>query len=79
MLPPEDKNKKDKKDKNAWVQIGNYASLGFMLPACTVVGYLMGLGLDHLFQTTFLRIVFLILGIVAGFVELIRIVTKNAE
>ncbi len=75
MPPPEDKNKKD---KNAWVQIGNYASLGFMLPACIVVGYLMGLGLDHLFQTTYLRIVFLILGIVAGFVEVIRIVTKNA-
>ncbi len=70
---------KDKKNKNAWVQIGNYASLGFMLPACIVVGYLMGLGLDHLFQTTYLRIVFLILGIVAGFVEVIRIVTKNAE
>lgn len=70
MAPP--------KQKNVWVQIGNYASLGFMLPACTVVGYLMGLGLDHLFHTTFLRIVFLILGIVAGFVELIRIVTKNA-
>ncbi len=76
MLPPEGK---EKKDKNAWVQIGNYASLGFMLPACTVVGYLMGLGLDHLFHTTFLKIVFLIVGIVAGFVEVIRIVTKNAE
>ena len=76
MPLPKDKNKKA---KNAWVQIGNYASLGFMLPACTVVGYLMGLGLDHLFQTTFLRIVFLIVGIVAGFVEVIRIVTKDAE
>ena len=79
MPPPEDKDKKAKKDKNAWVQIGNYASLGFMLPSCTVVGYLMGLGLDYLFQTTFLRIVFLILGIAAGFVELIRIVTKDTE
>ncbi len=78
MPPPENENK-IKKDKNAWVQIGNYASLGFMLPACIVVGYLMGLGLDHLFHTTFLRIVFLILGIVAGFVEVIRIATKNAE
>lgn len=76
MPPPADKGKKD---KNAWVQIGNYASLGFMLPACIVVGYLMGLGLDHLFQTTFLRIVFLIVGIVAGFVEVIRIATKDAE
>ncbi len=64
--------------KPVWVQIGNYASLGIMLPACTVVGYYMGLGLDRLFHTTFLYIVFLILGIVAGFVELVRVVSRNS-
>ena len=65
--------------KPNWAQIGDYASLGFMLPATTVVGYLLGLLLDHVFHTTFLKIVFLILGIAAGFVEFIRIVTRKSD
>jgi F0F1-type ATP synthase assembly protein I len=67
------------KKKPVLAQIGDYASLGFMMPACTVTGYLLGLGLDHLFHTNFLYIVFLILGIAAGFIELIRIVQKNSQ
>jgi F0F1-type ATP synthase assembly protein I len=65
--------------KPYWAKIGEYASIGFMLPATTVVGYLLGLLLDHLFHTTFLKIVFLILGIAAGFVEFIRIVTRKSD
>jgi F0F1-type ATP synthase assembly protein I len=69
----------DPNKKPYWAKISDYASIGFMLPATTVVGYLLGLLLDHLFHTTFLRIVFLILGIAAGFVEFIRIVTKKSD
>ena len=65
--------------KPVWAQVGDYASLGFMFPAATVVGYLIGVALDHFFHTTFLYIVFLILGIAAGFVELVRTVTKNSK
>ncbi len=63
--------------KPNWVQIGNYASLGVMLPASTVTGYFIGVLLDHFFGTHFLYIVFLIVGIVAGFVQMIRIVSKK--
>lgn len=63
--------------KPNWVQIGNYASLGVMLPASTITGYLIGVLLDHFFGTHFLYIVFLIVGIVAGFVQMIRIVSKK--
>ena len=63
------------KDKNNWAQISNYAQLGFIFPAATAVGWLIGLGLDHLLHTTWLYIPGLILGIVAGFVELIRMVS----
>jgi F0F1-type ATP synthase assembly protein I len=65
------------KDKNNWAQIANYAQLGFIFPAATVVGWLIGLGLDHLLHTTWLYIPGLILGIVAGFVELIRTVSRS--
>jgi F0F1-type ATP synthase assembly protein I len=67
----------DPKDKSPWVQVANYAQLGFIFPAATVVGWLIGAGLDKWLHTTWLYIVGLILGIVAGFVELIRTVSKN--
>jgi F0F1-type ATP synthase assembly protein I len=55
-----------------WVQVAKYLSLATMLPAATAAGYFVGYGLDHLFNTHFLRIVFLLLGIAAGFIQLIR-------
>jgi F0F1-type ATP synthase assembly protein I len=63
--------------KSAWKQIGDYASLGVMLPAATVTGYFIGLALDHWLGTKFLYIVFLLIGIAAGFVEMIRVVTRD--
>jgi len=64
---------------NQQPQWARYMSLGFVLPASLVTGYLLGLALDHLFHTTFLYLVFLLLGIAAGFVELIRSIRKNSE
>jgi len=57
--------------------VGEYTSLAIMLPASTAIGYLIGYGLDRLFHTHFLSIVFLLLGIAAGFIELIRQVQKD--
>ena len=54
------------------VMVGRYLSLAMLLPASTFVGYAIGYGLDRLFSTRFLRIVFLVIGIVSGFVQLIR-------
>ena len=71
MAPP--------KKRFPWAQIGDYASLGIMMPAATVTGYFLGVLLDHLFHTAFLYIVFLLLGIVAGFLEVIRVVTKKSR
>ena len=68
----------DSNKKSPWKQIGDYASLGVMLPASTVTGYFIGLLLDRAFGTHFLYVVFLILGSVAGFVELFRIVSRNS-
>ncbi len=52
--------------------IGKYLNLAVLLPISTLVGYLLGYGLDMLFHTTWIRYVFLGLGTVAGFIELIR-------
>lgn len=66
------------KDKNFWVQTANYAQLAIIFPAATVMGWLIGLALDHWLHTTWLYLVGLILGIVAGFVELIRTASKSS-
>jgi F0F1-type ATP synthase assembly protein I len=58
--------------------IGKYTSLALLLPISTIVGYLMGYGLDHLFHTSWLRWVFLALGTIAGFIELLRELDKDA-
>jgi len=70
-------NQSDPPPKNLWVQMARYSQLAITLPAATVVGWLVGLGLDHWLHTTWLYLLGLILGIVAGFVELIRTVTSS--
>jgi F0F1-type ATP synthase assembly protein I len=65
--------------KNFMVTVGEYTSLAFMLPAATMVGYVIGYFLDKAFHTHFLYIVFLILGIAAGFVQLIRQLQRDTR
>ena len=63
---------KPDEDETIWSQVGRYSSLGFILPLSTLAGWVIGWLLDKLFHTHFLFIVFLILGMVAGFIELIK-------
>ena len=65
--------------KSPWGMVGQYTSLAVLLPASTAVGYLIGVGLDRLFATRFFYIIFLILGIAAGFVQLIRQIQKDTR
>ena len=72
-----DDDPKVPKDRNTWVQMANYAQLAIVFPAATVIGWLIGVALDRWLHTTWLYIVGLILGILAGFVELIRTAAKS--
>ena len=65
--------------KKFYVQLAQYSQLAFILPACTVVGWLIGLGLDRWLRTTWLYLVGLLLGIAAGFVELVRTTMKSEK
>lgn len=48
--------------------------------ACTFAGLAIGYGIDKLFNTSpWFTIIFLILGIVAGFVELIRLAKRKFD
>ena len=68
MSPPEDNSEK----KNDWIQLAKYSQLAFVFPAATVAGWLFGVALDRWLHTTWLYLAGLILGILAGFLELIR-------
>ncbi|MDP9159955.1 MAG: AtpZ/AtpI family protein [Acidobacteriota bacterium] len=65
--------------KNTWVQMANYAQLAIVFPAATVIGLLFGLALDHWLHTKWLYLVGLLLGIAAGFVELVRTASSNSD
>ena len=65
--------------KSFIVMVGEYTSLGILLPASTFIGYLIGYLLDKAFHTHFLYIPFLILGIAAGFVQLVRLLLRDTQ
>ena len=58
--------------------MARYAPVIMLMPASVLAGYAIGYGLDYFFSTTFLRFVFLILGVVSGIVQLIRILGRDA-
>lgn len=60
-------------------RFAEYTSLALLLPVSTFAGLAIGHYLDKAFGTTWLRIVFLILGSVAGFVALIRQIMKDSR
>jgi ATP synthase protein I len=64
--------------RNTWIQLARYSQLAFVFPAATVVGWLIGAALDRWLHTTWLYLLGLILGIIAGFVELIRTALSSA-
>jgi F0F1-type ATP synthase assembly protein I len=67
-----DQDDNPKKERSTWIQMARYSQLAFVFPAATVAGWLVGVALDRWLHTTWLYIVGLIVGIAAGFVELIR-------
>jgi F0F1-type ATP synthase assembly protein I len=72
---PEDASRKE----NFWVQAGRYSQLAFILPAALVVGWLVGAALDRWLHTTWLYLAGILLGIAAGFIELIRTVLRDTK
>jgi F0F1-type ATP synthase assembly protein I len=58
--------------KNDGDNIGKYIELALLLPISTMVGMALGYGLDKLFATHFLYIIFMVLGTAAGIIQLIR-------
>jgi F0F1-type ATP synthase assembly protein I len=65
--------------KTAASRYAEYTGLALLLPVSTFIGYGVGYWLDKYFGTTWLTIVFIILGSVAGFVQLIRQIMRDTQ
>jgi len=57
---------------SAMLQAAKYSHIAIALPAATFVGWLLGTMMDRWLHTTWIYIMGLILGIIGGFVELVR-------
>jgi F0F1-type ATP synthase assembly protein I len=69
---PHNSGKANPGDRPFWIQIARYSQLAFILPSATVVGWIVGLAFDQWLHTSWLYLAGLLVGIVAGFVELLR-------
>jgi F0F1-type ATP synthase assembly protein I len=72
---PDERDSSEK--KKFAVQIARYSAIGMMLPAATFIGWLLGTALDRWLGTSWLYLVGLIIGIIAGFIELVRTVSSD--
>lgn len=73
------RNKPPEKSKSIWVIAGEYSSVAMILPASVFAGYIIGYLLDKQFGTTYLYLVFMILGIVSGFIQIFRFLKKHED
>jgi len=72
-------NQNAEQKKNFWLQFARYSQLAFVLPAALVVGWLVGAALDRWLHTTWLYLAVILLGIAAGFIELIRTAMRDTK
>lgn len=68
-----------KNKRSGWAAAGKYMSLAFVLPSSVLVGYAIGYLIDKAFGTSFFYIIFLLIGIAAGFIELIREIQRDTD
>ena len=70
-------DKQGDKPQDAAVLWARYSQIAFIIPGAVVVGLLVGKLLDYWLHTRWLFLVGVILGAVAGFVDMIRTVTRS--
>ncbi len=81
--PDPDNNEKEtraeRQERSAWKQIGTYSELGFLLPACTFVGWAIGAGLDKWLGTHWITLTGVLVGVATGFVQMIRMALRASK
>ena len=74
----DDTRKPEARKSSPLVAYARYSEIGFIIPAAVFLGFFLGKGLDRWFHTKWLFLVGLIVGAVAGFIEMIRMATSSS-
>ena len=77
MTDDSTRGSKDDKPQAAAVLFARYSEIAFIIPAAVVVGLLLGKLLDYWLHTKWLFLVGVIFGSIVGFVQMIRMLTRN--
>jgi F0F1-type ATP synthase assembly protein I len=77
--PDRESKTDDAKSSNPFVVLARYSEIGFILPAAVVVGYLIGLALDHWLHTHWIYVAGLIFGAIVGFVKMILMALASSN
>jgi F0F1-type ATP synthase assembly protein I len=64
-------------NKNSLIWLSKYLSLAFTLPASVLAGYILGAVADHWLHIPVLRAAGILLGMVAGLVQIIREISRD--
>ncbi len=76
--PPAKSSAKDS-PLQSLVRIESLIQLALSLPAAVVIGWAIGLALDHWLHQHWINILGLITGAVAGFVQIFRVVLSHSK
>lgn len=68
-----------REERSFMVKLGEYSQIAFILPSAIFVGYAIGYLLDQWLGTTFLYMVFLLFGIAAGLIQVIRFANRARD
>jgi ATP synthase protein I len=77
--PPSSKSSSQNGGLQSLVRIESLIQLGLLLPAAVVIGWAIGLVLDRWLNQHWINIVGLIMGAVAGFVQIFRVVLSHSK
>ena len=62
-----------------WRQFAEYSGLAIAMPIATVIGYFAGRWIDDAAGTSFFWLIGLLLGIAAGFLQLVRKALRDSD
>jgi ATP synthase protein I len=79
--PPDDQSPQGTSSKDGALKslsgVQSLIQLGLLLPACVVIGWAVGLALDHWLNLHWMNIVGLIAGAIAGFIQTVRVAMSH--
>ena len=91
-MPPYERDSQAGKGKNTSQRSGGRAGgmdtllraekltqIAFILPAAVLVGWLIGAGLDRWLHTGWIYLAGIVLGVIAGFVQIFRLIGLNSK